>query len=169
MRKALMAVAAASGLLGACNSKSDYEAWALPPFSFSDMPALGVISVTGTLKGPNLGYPVNSWHIDCYRDQMMCHSADVSEIGYRQLGSIWLSDWKITSWTDKTVVLASTDPTACASQGITFYRLTKRVGYVSSPINQETDYCRKYNRFAGQIGTDEWEIGQPRQPWDKTK
>ena len=88
----------ATTLMSACDgSKPDYERWALPSFEFSDMPNLGTILITGTLKGRDVGYPVNTWNIQCYRQQMICHVAEVEEIGKGQLGEIWLDDWTVPS------------------------------------------------------------------------
>jgi hypothetical protein len=165
MRKAFVILAFASAT--ACKAQDDFERWALPDFMFMDMRALGRISITGTLKG-KVGYPVNTWHIDCIQQDMICHVADVSEIGHRQLGEIFLTDWAVTSWTDNTVTLDEGDPTSCAHNVMIINRVAKSVAYSSAPQNQDKAYCKGYNKFVGtdpKAGT--WEIGQPVQPWEK--
>jgi len=158
----------ATTLMSACDgSKPDYERWALPSFEFSDMPNLGTILITGTLKGRDVGYPVNTWNIQCYRQQMICHVAEVEEIGKGQLGEIWLDDWTVTSWTDNTVALDQGDPTSCAHNLIVLNRVAKTVAYTSTPQNQDKNYCQGYNKFAGPASNNTWEIGQPVQPWEK--
>jgi hypothetical protein len=111
MRAALALILATTAAVSACDSKPHYERWALPGFIFDDNPNMGTIAVTGTLKGPDIGYPVNTWNIFCNQSQMTCRSANVEEIGDRQLGEIWLWDWTVKSWTDTTVVLDQDDPT----------------------------------------------------------
>ena len=130
------------------------------------MPKLGTLFVTGTMKGRGIGYPVNTWNIQCYQKDMSCHVASVQEIGSRQLGEIWLDEWSVTSWTDSAVVLDQNDPTSCAHNLIVLNRIAKMVAYTSSPQNQDKDYCQRYNKFAGQISPEKWEIGQPVKPWE---
>jgi hypothetical protein len=168
MRITIALVVAAAAIISGCDgSKPDYERWALPSFEFSDMPNFGTLFVTGTLKGRDVGYPVNTWNIQCYRQQMTCHVADVSEIGKGQLGEIFLDDWTVTSWTDNAVVLDQNDPTSCAHNLIVINRVAKTVEYSSTPANQDKNYCQGYNKFAGPQSNEKWEIGQPVQPWER--
>jgi hypothetical protein len=169
MRIRLALLALTVGLSACGSSKPDYERWSLPGFIFSDNPAFGTIFVTGTLKGRNVGYPMNTWNISCNREQMTCRTADVAEIGKRQLGEIWVWDWTVTSWTETMVVLDQDDKTSCAHNLITLNRVAKSATYTSTPQNQDKEYCKGYNKFVGPPSNDKWEIGEPVQPWQQAE
>ena len=126
------------------------------------------ISITGTLKGDDVGYPNNTWEISCYQEEMKCRVAEAKEIGFRQLGRIDVSDWTITAWNATTVTADEGDPSSCAHNLIVLNRIAKTVAYTSSPQNQDKDYCTGYNKLIGQrtAGTYNWEIGKPKQPWE---
>jgi len=168
MRHAVLIITAAAAVMSGCNnSKPDLEKWSLPDFQFSDYSGNGMLFVTGTLKGRDVGYPVNTWNIQCFREQMICHVASISKIGKRQLGDLWLDDWTVTSWTDNAVILDQNDPTSCAHNIIVLNRIAKAVSYTSTPANQDKNYCKGYNKFAGPPSNEKWEIGQPVKPWEK--
>ena len=135
--------------------------WALPQFTYFE--AGGHIMVTGTLKGAHVGYPVNTWSIDCDNMTMTCRVASVEAIGKDHLGRIAVSDWPISKWADKVVVAESPpDPSACSRAVLSFDRAVKKVSYTSIPQNHDKNYCRIFK----DDGVYTWDIGDPVQPWD---
>lgn len=155
-------------VLSACGHESTKdEPWVLPGFQFQD--SQDAIYITGTLKGEDVGYPVNTWQIDCFKTDAKCRVADVEEIGTRQLGQINIADWPVTSWTDQTITVDSGDTTSCGHQIIVINRVAETVTYTNSPQNQDKDYCKGWNKFMKreEEPTYNWEIGRPNQPWGK--
>jgi hypothetical protein len=166
MRTAFLLAIATNAFLAACDSRPHYQRWALPNFTFTDIPDWGTIQIIGSMKGPNLAYPVNTWKIFCTKQQMSCRTADVEQIGDGQLGEIWVDDWTVTSWTDTAVAVDQGEPTSCAHHIMIINRIAKTVSYTSTPQNQDKNYCQGYNKFAGPASNNKWEIGQPVQPWE---
>lgn len=151
--------------LGAFASYQQDTPWSLPGFDYQEF-GKDAIYVTGTLKGPHVGYPYNTWDIRCFREESKCVVANVNEIGKNQLGEITAFDWPILSWSDTVVVLqddASPNDTSCARNTITINREGRSVSYTSVPINMDRDYCKMYKLS----GNNQWEIGMPVQPWEK--
>lgn len=152
--------------LAACSkAPPDDRPWSLPSWDFQDNRSLGVVSVTGTLKGDQVGYKVNTWDIRCMQAEKTCHVANVSEIGRDQLGAITAFDWPILTWTEQVIVATDStlDTGECSQATITINRVARTVNYDSKPLHPEKDYCKRFSMPQEY----HWSIGAPRQPWQK--
>lgn len=154
------------------------EPWALPVFYYQETPnaLAGVdsaVDITGTLMGNDVGYPVNTQKIHCVQSENRCLVADVEEIGRRQLGEINMAYWPVVSWTPTSIVARNvTDDEAkitqpCAVDTITIDRQKKAVSYLSEPKNSGSKFCTQGRKIMGTLSVEDWQIGNPIQPWGK--
>jgi hypothetical protein len=167
MRGKLLTIVATACLLGGCDDSNKDQAWALPRFQYYDNGSF--LSITGSLIGDHVGYKYNTWKIICVDGDDICTVADVEEIGHNQLGEIEVGKWEVTNYNAQTITLDANDPTSCGRPIIVINRLAKTVNYTNSPQNQDKEYCKNFNEFAGRKSqqTYTWQIGNPKQPWEK--
>jgi hypothetical protein len=167
MRAALLSIVASTSLLAGCDDSTKDQPWALPEFQYYD--AGGFLSITGSLIGDDVGYKNNTWKIICVDGEKTCTVASVEEIGRNQLGEIDVGRWDVTNYNAQTITLDYNDPSSCGHPMIVINRVARRVSYTSSPMNQDKDWCKKYNKFVHQqtARTNAWQIGDPNQPWEE--
>ena len=167
MRGVFISSIATVCLLAGCNDASKDQAWALPQFQYYE--SRGFLSITGSLIGDDVGYKNNTWKIICVDGEETCTVADVEEIGRNQLGEINVGKWEVTNYNAQTITLDDNDPTSCGHSIIIINRVAKTANYTNSPQNQDKDYCKKFNKFVRRkvAETDAWQIGNPKQPWEK--
>ena len=86
----------------------------------------GFIGASGTLAGPGMAYPNNTYSIQCIKDRNECLISSIEIIGYNQMGRLSLPDvYPIKKW-DAYEVIAS-DETPCFRTTISLVRKTEAV------------------------------------------
>ncbi len=67
------------------------------------------VAVSGTLTGPDMAYPNNTYSIACYQQSKECWSTYVEAIGARQIGRMDApSAYDIRLWTKNEIVRGTT-------------------------------------------------------------
>jgi hypothetical protein len=90
-----------------------------------------VVTIAGTLTGPHLANPNNTYNITCYRDQKECVVSSIEQIGHNQIGTMYAPlTYPIIKWsTDEIVAKDQTGPlpglTGCLRTTITIERQQK--------------------------------------------
>src|SRR5882757_1422069 len=112
------------------------------PKMFSDGPE--AIEVSGTLTGPDVGYPNNTYVVSCTRDRKECFVTEVdADKGYvsRVTGA---EIYPIVSWTN-TEVVAKEEAyiSGCSRRTISIARKRSVLLVVQEPINQTSTFCAK--------------------------
>jgi hypothetical protein len=101
------------------------------------------VLVSGTLTGPGLGYPNNTYAMGCYREHKECWMTYVQAIGGLQIGRMDApSSYEIRKWTDSEVVAGHDAPYGCFKTTITIERRTQVVLWVEEPVNQTSPSCK---------------------------
>jgi hypothetical protein len=102
------------------------------------------VTIAGTLTGPHLGYPNNTYNITCYRDQRQCIVASIEQIGHNQVGTMYAPlSYPIVEWSpDKIVAKYDAKLTGCYTTTITIDRRQKSALWVEEPVNQTEPFCK---------------------------
>lgn len=102
-----------------------------------------VISVSGTLTGPDMAYPNNTYNLTCYQELKQCWSSDIEAIGDRHIGRLGPpSVWDIRSWTKYEIVAGDDASFGCLKTTITISRGSQNVLWVEEPVNQTKPFCK---------------------------
>jgi hypothetical protein len=102
-----------------------------------------LVAVSGTLTGPGMAYPNNTYSIACYQEMKECWMTYVDAIGAQQIGRMDApSAYDIKSWTRNEVVAGYDAPFGCFKTTITIARSTKEVLWVEEPVNQTKPFCK---------------------------
>jgi hypothetical protein len=107
-----------------------------------------VVTMTGTLTGPHLAYPNNTYNITCYRDRKECVVSSIEQIGHNQISTMYAPlTYPIVKWsTDEIIAKDETGPlpklTGCLRTTITIERQEKSALWVEEPINQTDPFCK---------------------------
>ena len=103
-----------------------------------------MVIVSGTLTGPGLAYPNNTFVVACEHQVMSCDAAHVDQIGYNQIGRMENpSIFQIRKW-DQNEIIADDEAAgsiACAKTTITIERKQGTLLWVEEPINQARPMC----------------------------
>jgi hypothetical protein len=103
-----------------------------------------VVAVSGTLTGPGMAYPNNTYSIACYQEMKECWMTYVDAIGAQQIGRMDApSAYDIRSWTRNEIVAGYDAPFGCFKTTITIARSTKEALWVEEPINQTKPFCKE--------------------------
>ena len=98
-----------------------------------------VVTIAGTLTGPHLANPNNTYNITCYRDQKECVVSSIKQIGHNQIGTMYAPlTYPIIKWsTDEIVAKDQTgplsEPTGCLRTTITIERQHSGAGTLTQP------------------------------------
>jgi hypothetical protein len=102
-----------------------------------------MVAVSGTLTGPGMAYPNNTYSIACYQQMKECWMTYVDAIGAQQIGRMDApSPYDIRSWTRNEIVAGYDAPFGCFKTTITIARSTKEVLWVEEPVNQTKPSCK---------------------------
>ena len=105
---------------------------------------LGFLTISGTLTGPDIAYPNNTYAISCYGRHKACFVSSVDQIGAEQIGSMAsAADYPIIKWTDFEVVAQEeVSPFGCLRVTITIDRKREQVLWLEEPVNQSEPNCK---------------------------
>lgn len=123
------------------NKDTGEMAIVFPQKNYYDSEAM--VAVSGTLTGPGMAYPNNTYSIGCYRDLKECWLTYVDAIGGLLIGRMDApSAYDIKSWTANEIVAGYDAPFGCYKTTITIERATKEVLWVEEPVNQTKPFCK---------------------------
>jgi hypothetical protein len=103
------------------------------------------VGISGTLTGPGVGYPNNTYSISCYKKRGECWYNSIEQIGKNQVGRLdFVGSIPIRQW-NAYEVIASDDPSAlsCWKITITISRKTETALWVEEPINPTRPLCAR--------------------------
>ena len=103
------------------------------------------VYVAGTLTGDGVAYKNNSVVVSCEKARMECLTYSVEAIGDKQIGRLDTpSIFTVTKWDKNEVVAVNTAEGLlyCATDTITFDRISQAVLWVETPINQTQPKCK---------------------------
>ncbi|MBB4373322.1 hypothetical protein GGD63_006144 [Bradyrhizobium sp. cir1] len=101
------------------------------------------VVVSGTLTGPDMAYPNNTYNVSCYQELKQCWSSNVEAIGERQIGRLGPpSEFDIRSWTKNEIVAGYDSPFGCYKTTITISRTSQVLLWVEEPVNQTKPFCK---------------------------
>lgn len=101
------------------------------------------VAVSGTLTGPDMAYPNNTFNIACYQALKQCWSSEIEAIGDKQMGRLGPpSVYDIQLWAKNEIVAGYDAPFGCFKTTITIARLSQDVLWVEEPINQTKPSCK---------------------------
>jgi hypothetical protein len=103
------------------------------------------VAVSGTLTGPSMAYPNNTYAMTCFEQGRQCVVSYIEQIGRDQVGRMenpWIIP--IVKW-DKGEVVAQDEPStfSCFRTTVTIDRFSKAVAWVEVPVNQTKPDCLK--------------------------
>jgi hypothetical protein len=102
-----------------------------------------LVAISGTLTGPGMAYPNNTYSIGCYQDLKECWVTSVEAISGQQIGRMDAPyAYDIRSWTKSEVVAGYDAPFGCFKTTVTISRTTKEALWVEEPINQAKPFCK---------------------------
>ena len=102
-----------------------------------------MVAVSGTLTGPGMAYPNNTYSIACYQAMKECWMTYVDAIDAQQIGRMDApTAYDIRSWTRNEIFAAYDAPFGCFKTTITIARSTKEVLWVEEPVNQTKPFCK---------------------------
>lgn len=102
-----------------------------------------MVAISGTLTGPGMAYPNNTYSIACYQEMKECWMTYVDAIGARQIGRMDApSAYDIRSWTKNEIIAGYDAPFGCFKTTITIARSSKELLWVEEPINQTKPFCK---------------------------
>jgi hypothetical protein len=101
------------------------------------------VVVSGTLTGPDMAYPNNTYNVSCYQELKQCWSSNVEAIGEKQIGRLGPpSEFDIRSWTKNEIVAGYDSPFGCVKTTITISRTSQVLLWVEEPVNQTKPFCK---------------------------
>jgi hypothetical protein len=103
-----------------------------------------LVTVSGTLTGPGMAYPNNTYSIGCFKDRKECWLTYVSAIGAQQIGRMdapWA--YEVRKWSDYEVVAGDDGTFGCSKTTVTIDRKSEQVLWVEEPANQTQVMCAK--------------------------
>jgi hypothetical protein len=101
------------------------------------------VAVSGTLTGPDMAYPNNTYNITCYQQISQCWSSEIEAIGDRQIGRLGPpAEYDVRSWAQNEIVAGENAPFGCFKTTITIARNSHEVLWVEEPINQTKPFCK---------------------------
>jgi hypothetical protein len=103
------------------------------------------VGVSGTLTGPDLGFKMNSYAVQCIKELNHCIVASVEAIGDNHIGRL---DYPylvpVIKWNDYEVVAQEEMPLfACSRLTFTITRKQETALWVQEPVNQTKAECAK--------------------------
>lgn len=98
-------------------------------------------------------FPNNTYTISCLTHQ--CIIASVRQIGENQIGSIDISYFDVTEWSNKLIVAQDTE--LCMRSTLTIDRNAQTTLFFDVPMNQGIDACRLFHPTKARTAT----IGSP--------
>ncbi|HZR89970.1 MAG TPA: hypothetical protein VFB02_24460 [Bradyrhizobium sp.] len=102
-----------------------------------------MVAISGTLTGPGMAYPNNTYSFGCYQDRKECWMTYVEAIGAQQIGRMDApSAYDIRSWTKNEIVAAYDGTFGCYKTTITISRATEQLLWVDEPVNQTKPFCK---------------------------
>jgi hypothetical protein len=102
-----------------------------------------LVAISGTLTGPGMAYPNNTYSIACFQDRKECWMTYVDAIGGQQVGRMDApSEYDIRSWTKNEIVAAYDGAFGCFKTTITISRATEQLLWVEEPVNQTKPFCK---------------------------
>lgn len=101
------------------------------------------VSVSGTLTGPGIAYPNNTYNVTCYQELKQCWSSDIEAIGDKHMGRLGPpSQFDVRSWAKNEIVAGYDAPFGCFKTTITIARASKVLLWVEEPVNQTKPFCK---------------------------
>ena len=104
-----------------------------------------IVVTKGTLTGPGLAYPNNTYSVNCEQQKKMCVVASAEQIGRNQIGSMQPAvEYPIVKWGANEIVAA--DPPSdvlCSRATITIDRQRQSLLWLEEPINQSKPMCER--------------------------
>ena len=102
-----------------------------------------LVQVSGTLTGDGLAYPNNTQIIECAKNNGLCESYGIEQIGDRQLGRLSnLGSYEIKKWSASEIVAVVDEAMACIRTTLTIDRKSKIALLVQEPANQTRIECK---------------------------
>jgi hypothetical protein len=102
-----------------------------------------MVAISGTLTGPGMAYPNNTYSIGCYQERKECWLTSVNAIGDEQVGRMDAPyEYDIRSWTNNEIVAVYDGAFGCFKTTITIARTTKELLWVEEPVNQTKPFCK---------------------------
>lgn len=108
------------------------------------------VLISGTLTGPEVGYPNNTYTISCVKEEHECSISHIDQIGTNQIGRLEVAyNIPIAQWNGSEVIASQDDTNPfCQKTTVTLDRKLKTASWLDVPINTASAFCKNADKQA---------------------